>query len=141
MYPVSNPLQLDLDRPLVYLIRITSPTREYRYVGKSSSRSRFEKAYQRNVRRIFEGKPKRPAVKRDGSPQSEHNLRYRWVHLALARAVEEGWTIEQFPVANAPKGTQLNATEQQKIREFDCNLNSGPSWFIEDYSRYANQFS
>ena len=41
----------------------------------------------------------------------------------------------------ATYGAELNAAEQLKIREFDCNLNSGPSLFIEDYTRYAGQFS
>ena len=126
MYQVSNPLNVDLDQPMVYLIRITSPTTEYRYVGKASSRARFEKAYQRNLTRIFAQQPKRPAIKRDGSPQSDHNLKYRWVHLALAKAIQEGWRVEHYPLLNASKD-QLSAAERCMILELDCNLNNGPS--------------
>jgi len=48
------------------------------------------KAYEPNIARIFAGETKRPAIKRDGEPQSEGNIRYRWVHLILAVALQQG---------------------------------------------------
>jgi hypothetical protein len=40
-------------------------------------------AYWKNVEKVLAGKPKRPAIKRDGNPQSAGNLKLRFVHLIL----------------------------------------------------------
>jgi len=44
----SNPNQIDLSKPYIYFIRVTSDENEYRYIGKGSRRSRMN-AYARNV--------------------------------------------------------------------------------------------
>ena len=43
---------------------------------------------------LLAGKPKRPAIKRDGKPQSEGSIKYRYVHLVLAVTTQRGWSIE-----------------------------------------------
>jgi len=136
MWMVTNPYGIDLNEPLVYYIRITSPANEYTYVGKSSSPGRLLSAYQRNVSRIFQRETKRPRFKRNGEPQSKGNIEYRWVHLVLAVAEARGWKIDHYPLCNASKG-ELSAVEQQQIREKNCNLNGMPTWAIEDYGRLA----
>jgi len=140
MWEVTNPNGVNTNQPLVYFIRIKSPNHEYRYVGKSSSAGRLLSAYHRNIERILAGETKRPRFKKNGERQSEGNLRYRRVHLALARAVEEGWLIEHYPLANADKAF-LNATEKYWMKKMDCNLNNGPTWAIEDCGKLAGRFS
>lgn len=129
----TNPNQIDLNQPYIYLIRIRSPETEYRYVGKGSKPSRMD-AYARNVQRVLVGETKRPAVKRDGSPQSEGNIKYRYVHLVLAVAAKSGWEIKHYPLENCEK-SEHSIVEGLRKRELDCNLNDGPSWFIEDFDR------
>ncbi len=131
----TNPRAVDLDRPYLYFISVRSPAREYRYVGKGSSPSRMD-AYARNVQRVLAGKSKRPAVTRDGREQSEGNRKYRYVHLILAAAVRNGWTIEHYPLENCEK-TEHSTLESLRIRELNCDMNDGQSWFVEDFMRRA----
>lgn len=93
-------------------------------------------AYARNVQRVLAGKTKRPAVTRDGREQIEGNRKYRYVHLVFAVAVRNGWTIEHYPLENCDKGnhTALEALRKDQLR---CDMNNGPSWFIEDFERLA----
>ena len=98
----TNPRSVDLDRPYLYFISVRSPQREYRYVGKGSAPSRMG-AYARTVQRVLAGKTKRPAVTRGGREQSVGNRKYRFVHLVLAAAVKNGWTIEFYPLENCDK--------------------------------------
>ena len=134
-YTWSNPHGVDLSRPYLYLIRITSDVKEYRYVGKGSSPSRMD-AYARNVERILAGKTKRPATKRNGEPQSVGNTKYRYVHLLLALAVRRGWKIEHYPLENCSRD-EHTALERLRKQESACNMNDGPSWFIEDFETMA----
>jgi hypothetical protein len=131
----SNPHDVDLTKPYVYFIRIRSPNNEYRYVGKGSSASRMD-AYGRNVRRVLSGQPKRPALKRNGKPQSEGNIRFRYVHLVLTKAVTQGWSIEHYPLSNCEK-TQQTSVEKLRKKELACNLNDGISWRVEDFDALA----
>ena len=137
MIPHTNPHLVDLTRPYIYFIVVRSPTREYRYVGKGSAPSRMT-AYSRNVARVLAGKTKRPAVTQDGRVQSEGNRKYRYVHLVLARAVKEGWGIEQYPLENCDKASHSHLESQRK-RELGCDMNDGPSWFIADFARLAGE--
>ena len=127
----TNPKAIDLTAPFLYLITVRSPTREYRYVGKASSASRLD-AYWKNVKKVLSGKPKRPAVKRDGSPQSAGNTRFRYVHLVLACAVQRGWEVQHYPIENASK-SELNVREAALISQLECDMNSGPSWPVEEF--------
>lgn len=120
------------DAPLIYLIKVRSPNREFRYIGRASSRSRFRSAYHRNIKRVLAGQTKRPAIKRNGEPQSEGNIRYRQIHLVLAVASQEGWPIEHIAIENVER-EDLRAREQELITEFSCNLNSGKTWAIEEF--------
>jgi hypothetical protein len=133
----SNPRGADLDRPYLYLIVVKSPATEYRYIGKASSPSRMD-AYLGNVKRVFMGKPKRDAVTRDGRPQREGNLKYRYVHLVLATAVQRGWSITLVALENCEKA-EHSMLERQRIAEYQCNMNDGPSWFVDDFARLAKQ--
>jgi len=58
-------------------------------------------AHARNVTRVLAGQTKRPPLKRNGEPQKEGNLKYRYVHLVLAEAVRKGWEIETGACAGA----------------------------------------
>jgi hypothetical protein len=133
----TNPREIDLARPYLYFIVVRSPVEEYRYVGKGSSPSRMG-AYARNVSRVLAGQTKRPPVTRDGRPQSEGNIKYRYVHLVLAAAVRRGWTIEHYPLENCEKSEQTKL-EKLRIAELSCNLNDGFSWFVEDFDRLARE--
>ena len=135
----TNPKNVDLENPYLYFIRITSPTKEWRYVGKGSKPSRMD-AYARNVERVLAGKPKRPAVKRDGTPQSEGNIKFRFVHLVLAAAVKNGWRIDHYPLQNCSKA-EHTAVERQLQQQMDCNMNHGPTWFVEDFERLSEELS
>ena len=132
----SNPHDIDLTLPFIYFIRVTSPQGEYRYIGKGSSRSRMD-AYARNVTRVLAGQPKRPAVKRNGEPQSSGNIKFRYVHLVLATAVKKGWKIEHYPIENCEKSVH-SVLESQRKREQNCNMNDGDSWFVEDFELLSN---
>ena len=137
LIPWTNPREIDLSRPYIYFIRVRSNKREYRYVGKGSSPSRMD-AYARNVSRVLSGKPKRPAFKRDGTPQREGNIKFRYVHLILAVAVKNGWEIEHYPLVNCEKSEHTEVEKRQKI-ELNCDLNDGESWFVEDFARLAEE--
>ena len=88
----TNPREVDLSRPFIYFIIISTGSKEYRYVGKGSALSRMN-AYAKNVERVLKGQPKRPAITRDGRPQAEGNVKFRFVHLVLATAVLRGWKV------------------------------------------------
>ena len=128
----SNPNKVDLERPYVYFIKVTSKKEEYRYVGKGSSPSRMG-AYEKNVERVLAGRTKRRPIMRDGRPQGESNRKFRYVHLILAVAVKRGWKIEHYPICNVTKEKQ-NELETQKKKELDCNMNGQQTWFIEEFN-------
>lgn len=133
----SNHAGVDLIRPYLYLIVVNSPAMEYRYIGKGSSPSRMN-AYLRNVERVLEGKTKRPALTRDGRPQSEGNQKYRYVHLVLATAVLRGWPITQIALENCEKA-EHSLLEKRRMAEHRCNMNNGPSWLVTDFARLTKQ--
>lgn len=137
MIPWTNPHSVDLTRPYLYFIVVRSPGREYRYVGKGSSPSRMG-AYARNVSRVLAGKTKRPALTRDGRVQSEGNRKYRYVHLVLAAAVKNGWVIEHYPLENCDKALHSEVEKQRKL-ELKCDMNDGPSWYVEEFERRAGE--
>ena len=128
---------MDLTRPFLYVIKINTGRNEYRYIGKASSKSRLD-AYSRNTDRALSGKTKRP-MPPPGKPLRQGNLRYRHIHLVMAIAEREDWKVEHFPIENIPK-EQLNNTEQTRIREYECNLNNGSSWAVEEFDQLAREF-
>lgn len=138
MWQSTNPDGIDLSRPYLYFIRVTSPDREFRYVGKGSNPRRLESEYQKNVEKIFQGKPKRPAIKRDGTPQSEGNKKFRYIHLALAVAVKNGWEIEHYAIENCEKARHTKI-ESDRMAEYNCNANYGSTWYVEDFERLAEE--
>ncbi len=95
-------------------------------------------AYWKNVDKVLEGKPKRPAIKRDGTPQSDGNQKFRYVHLVLATAVKRGWKIEHYPIENVEK-PQHTMRESELIQELKCNMNSGPAWWVKDFASLARK--
>lgn len=115
------------NRPLIYFIQIMAPNCEYRYVGKTSSQKRFRKDYHDNVDKIFKGE-----IKRKGSEK------YRWVHLFLAVAVEEGWHINHTAIENVPR-QDLNARKRELINNLKCNLNGKRQWAIEEYGQLKSE--
>lgn len=133
----SNPHGVDLARPYIYYIEVKSDRAEFRYIGKGSAPGRMD-AYWKNVEKALSGKPKRPAVKRDGLPQSSGNVRFRFVHLVLATAVLKGWKISHIPLENCPK-EQHFTRESELIAQLLCNMNNGPSWAVEELHRLADE--
>lgn len=140
MWDSGNPFDVDLTRPYLYLIKVTAPHREFRYIGKGTNPRRLEQEYQKNVEKIFQGKPKRPAVKRDGKPQKEGNIRFRHIHLVLATAVKHGWPIEHTAIENCGK-SEHTAIESQRMVDYDCNANYGASWLVEDFGRLSDELA
>ena len=126
-----------MSQPYLYFIRVRSGSMEYRYVGKGSDPGRME-AYARNISRVFAGQPKRPPLKRNGEPQKQGNLKYRYVHLVLAEAARRGWEIEHYPIENCSLAdhTRLERLRRQQLR---CNMNDGPSWHVQDFERLAKE--
>lgn len=137
MFDWTNPKQIDLTQPYLYFIKISAEQKEFRYIGKASKKARLNE-YKSNVTKILEGKSRRPVLKRDGSLQSQGNLKYRYVHLALANAQKRGWRIEHYPVENVAK-QDLNSRELALINELECNMNDGSTWFIEQFSELSEQ--
>ena len=97
-------------------------------------------AYGKNVTKVLNGEPKRPAVKRNGEPQSEGNIKFRYVHLVLATAVINGWEIEHFPIENCEKDEHI-IIEKLRKKERNCNMNDGPGWFVEDFEMLSAELS
>ncbi|WP_162988018.1 DUF6968 family protein [Stutzerimonas urumqiensis] len=126
----SNPYNVDLSRHYLYYIEVKSEWAEFRYVGKASAPGRMN-AYWHNVEKALTGRPKRPAKKRNGVPQSARNVRFRFVHLVLAAAVLKGWKVSHYPLENCSK-EQHRARELELIAQMNCNMNDGPSWLVED---------
>ena len=135
----TNPRGVDLNRPYIYFIVVRSGSTEYRYVGKGSAPSRMD-AYTRNIQRVLARQPKRPAVTRDGRPQAEGNIKYRYVHLVLATAALRGWKVEHYPLENCEKH-EHTGIEAIRKRELNCNMNEGVSWFIEDFERLSQSLA
>lgn len=136
---ITNPHQADLERPLIYCIKVQSPTRTYRYVGRASSKSRLS-AYERNVARALEGLTKRPTVTRDGRAQSRVNQEYRHVHLVLIAAVKNGWPIAFYPLANCDR-QDLARCEKAWSVELKADLNDGPAWPIDELDMRLSDIS
>jgi hypothetical protein len=115
----SNPKAVDLSSPLIYRIEIWSIDGEYYdYVGKARSGARLNE-YDRNLVKIRLGKER-------GKNQS-----YRAVHLALYRAVQDGWKYHAYPLENCDFAS-LNSRERQLIEELPCSLNGGKRWRVVD---------
>ena len=125
----TNPHGVQTSQGFLYFIRVTdlASGHEYRYIGKATSGESRLRAYRGNVERIFAGLPRRI------TPGQE---KYRGVHLALAKAVQNGWNYEFYPLENADAGV-LNQVEQARIRQLRCNLNSARAWSVADYSRLS----
>lgn len=132
---ITNPKNVNTKEPYLYKIVVHSPTRNYHYVGKGSSPSRMT-VYFRMVEQIRKGMPKCTLKTRDGRDNSKGNIQYRYVHLVLAVAVERGWEIEHYPLENCDTESH-SVLERQRISEFKCDMNDGPSWYVEEYKRLA----
>lgn len=124
---------------LIYLITVKAPRKEFRYVGKSRKPDRFSRAYQRNIDRAKKGEPKRPRTKRNGEPQREGNLKYRYIHLVLLAAVQEGWPIEHIAIREVATEDEHAPAEREEMIAHKVNANDGPSWFIEDAPRLLQE--
>lgn len=133
----SNPKNIDLKKPYIYRIRVKTPNREYCYVGKGSKPSRMG-AYESNVSRVLRGESKRPLFKKNGERQSEGNIKFRFVHLVLATAVQEGWLVEHYPIENCSKEEHLER-EKYWRNEHRCNMNEGKSWFVEEFNMLSKE--
>lgn len=108
----------------LYFIRVVDDNGfEFRYIGKSKNGELRLKEYQRNIAKIFEGKPRRTTAGQE---------RYRAVHLALAKACERGWSYQFFPYEEVPL-KQIDRFEQQRASELGCNLNGARSWLVQNY--------
>ncbi len=132
MFDWANPKQIDLSRPFLYLIKISVKQKEFRYIGKATKKSRLNE-YKSNVTKILAGKSRRPVLKKDGSPQTRGNLKFRYVHLVLANAQQRGWDIEHYPIENVAK-QDLNLRESTLIKQLECNMNNGSTWSIDEFS-------
>jgi hypothetical protein len=122
----TNPNSVNLSKGLgmLYFIKVVDDTgSEFRYVGQTRRGKSRLREYKNNVRKIFEGKPRRTTKGQE---------RYRPVHLALAKACECGWHYDFFPIENVSI-EEMNVTEQIRISELDCTLNVKWSWFVENY--------
>jgi hypothetical protein len=122
----TNPNQIVIDKDVgvIYLATIEDADgREYRYVGKTRRGRHRMKEYSNNIRRIFEGLPRRT---------TPDQMEYRTVHFALAQAVEHGWKYALHPVENVSL-EELNAIEMKRIIELGANLNDRGKWRVEDY--------
>lgn len=134
--PWEIPEGIDLREPFIYYIAVMSAAgNEYRYVGKGRSPSRL-KRYNKNVNQALRGEPKRPLIKQNGEPQSDSNVKYRYVHLALTKAAKEGWRVEGRVITNCPD-EEHEEQEQFYIRKYNCNLNYGKGWFIGEFEERA----
>jgi hypothetical protein len=94
--------------------------------------------YAINVSKILDGKPRRDPVKGNGEPQSDSNMKFRYVHLVLAVALRERWKIEHFPLENCEEG-ELKDTEKRYIEKLKCNMNSRPRWYIHEFEQRAQE--
>lgn len=138
MYELSNPHNVDTSKPFIYLVQIEVGARSFRYIGKASKKSRLTE-YTRNVEKILAGQARRPAIKKNGEPQSNNNLKYRFVHLVLALAVKNRWKIEHYPIENSNK-ERLSEREKTLTVELKCNLNNRERWVIDDFEELATKF-
>jgi hypothetical protein len=111
---------VDASAGFIYVIRVIDDTgQEFRYAGKARSESRL-KEYRSNMTKIFAGRPR-------GKKQG-----YRAVHLALAKALENGWQYDFVVVENATK-TELLARETHFKNMLGCNLNGARTWHVSQY--------
>ena len=124
----TNPNEVDLAKNIgmLYFISVVDGTTriEYRYVGQTKRGKSRLREYKNNVRRIFEGQPRR-TTKGQG--------KYRPVHLALAKACQYGWEYKFYPLENV-NVEDINIIEQLRISELDCNLNVAWSWSVDRYN-------
>lgn len=105
----------------IYLVKVVDlEGHEYRYVGKARSEARLRE-YRNNMIKIAEGR-------RRGANQS-----YRAVHLALAKALENGWHYEITAIENASTD-QLLARERHHKSRLACNLNGARTWDVSQYA-------
>jgi len=122
----TNPKNVSLG--MLYFIRIIDDSgKEYRYIGKSKRGISRLREYKNNIRRIFEGKPRRTTKGQE---------KYRPVHLALAKACEYGWEYEFYPLENVDI-EELNSREKELISKLKCNLNINWSWSVENYQNLS----
>gem|GEM_PF-4618775 len=111
---------------MLYFIRMVDDSgNEYRYVGQTKRGKSRLREYKNNVKRIFEGKPRR---------KTKGQEKYRPVHLALAKACECSWEYEFYPLENVPL-EEMNSIEQKRIAELECSLNIKWSWSVESYDK------
>jgi hypothetical protein len=111
-------------RIFLYFIRVTDEHGdEYRYIGKTKNGISRLRQYRQNIVKIFAGRPRRT------TPGEE---KYRAIHLALAKACDLGWSYEFYPLEEVELH-RLHETEQQRISELRCNLNSARSWDVDQF--------
>jgi hypothetical protein len=104
MFIVSTNNDVDLDKPVIYVITIQDE-KPMLYVGKAKQGHRRLRQYERLMRVYLEGGPWRPS-KPDG---------WRRVHHALGQAIREGRRIEWCYHANAQEGEHILTAEQRHI--------------------------
>lgn len=123
----TNPRNIPLaeGKILLFLIRVVDDTEtQYSYLGQTKQGAKGLQEYVKDVKKIFEAKPRKATLGKG---------KYRAVHLALAKACEHGWPVEFYPLENVGAAL-LEKMEQKRKAEFDCNLNAGRNWQVEDYN-------
>ena len=112
----KNPRRIDLDSSFLYYICVSDGNGgEYRYVGRARNKERLSE-YGNNMKKIHAGE------------ELGIRQRYRAVHLALYRALLNGWRIKCYPLEN----TNGDATRLERRRrvELNCNLNGARTWRV-----------
>ncbi|MEO8599390.1 MAG: hypothetical protein ABI656_06120 [bacterium] len=110
---------------MLFLIRVVDDASvEYSYLGQTKQGAKGLQEYVKDVKKIFAAKPRKATLGKG---------KYRAVHLALAKASEQGWPVEFYPLENVGIAL-LEKMEQKRKAEFQCNLNAGRNWLIEDYN-------
>lgn len=138
----SNPQGFNPNAPFIYLIEVVSAAgNKYRYVGRARDCSRLRE-YEKNINRALASETSRPPIMKSGERQSDGNVKYRYVHLALVKAIREKWRIKVKAVENCPK-ENLTAREKFYMDKYIHNLNNvrklngGKMWHVEEYAERA----
>lgn len=126
----TNPrnIPLAIGKSLLYFIGITDQNgKQYRYIGQTKQGARGLGEYQKDLKKISLGKPRKNTAGKGT---------YKAIHLALAKAYEHDWTIEFYPLENVGENLIANL-EKKRIQELQSNLNITARWSVEDYAQLS----
>jgi hypothetical protein len=110
-----NPGSVNQSKPLIYLWEIfdLEGVVRFRYVGKANGGAeRPLRHYTRNVRNHLTGKPYRK-----GKPNQ-----FRVVHLRLADAVRQSWTVRLVLLCNVTGGEDIHVVERDWHQRYALDL-------------------